>query len=50
MLLMVEKGIRGGVYLFINKVTLFIDMQKLIISTWMIMIKIKNLHIFNIEM
>ena len=38
MLLMVEKGIRGGY------VTLFIDMQKLITNTWKIMIKIKILN------
>ena len=31
-------------------VTLFIDMQKLIINTWNIMIKIKNRHTFNIGM
>ena len=37
-LLMIEKG----------DVTLFIDMQKLITIIWMIMIRIKNRHIFNI--
>ena len=31
-------------------ITLFIDMQKLITSTWKIMIKIKNRYIFNIGM
>ena len=42
MLVMVEKDIRGGIC------TLFINMQKLITNTWKIMIKIKNLYIFNI--
>ena len=41
-LFMVEKGIGGRI------VTLFIDMQKLIINAWNIMIKIKNCYIFNI--
>ena len=40
-LLIVEKGIRGGI-------TLFIDMQKLITNTWKAMRKMKNRHIFNI--
>ena len=43
MLLMAEKGIRGGIC-----VTLFINIQKLITNTWKIMIKIKNRHIFAI--
>ena len=43
MLLMVEKGIRG------EYVTLFIDMQELI-STWKVIIKIKNCHDFSIGM
>ena len=40
MLLMVEKGIKKMV----------IGMQKLIINTWKIMMKIKNCHIFHIGM
>ena len=44
MLIMVEKGSRGGI------VTLFIDTQKLITNTGKITIKIKNCHIFNIVM
>ena len=39
MLLIVEKGIGEGYF------TLLIDMQKLAISIWKIMIKIKNHHI-----
>ena len=42
MLLMVKKGIRGGKY------HQFIDMQKLIISISMIMMRIKNHFILNI--
>ena len=41
MLLMVEKGIL--------LIILFIDLQKLIKNTRKIMIKLKNRHIFNIE-
>ena len=41
MLLMVEKDIRGGI------LTLFINMQKLIINTWKNIIKIKNRYILN---
>ena len=44
MLLMVEKDIRGGI------LTLFIDMQKLIINTWKNIIHIKNCYILNIDM
>ena len=33
-----------------DTVTLFINIQKLITYTWKIMIKIQNLHIFNIGM
>ena len=33
-----------------NYVIILIDMQKLIINIWDIMIKVKNLHIFNIGM
>ena len=44
MLLIAEKGISRGI------ISLFIDMQKLITNTWKIMIKIKNYHIFNIEL
>ena len=45
MLLMVEKGIRGGTYH-----VQFIDMQKRIINTWKFMIKIVNHHILNTGM
>ena len=41
MLLTVEKG---------KYVTQFIDMQKVIINIWKTMLKIKNLHMLNIEM
>ena len=41
MLLMEEKGMRGQI---------IISMQKLITNTWKIMIKTKNLYIFNIGM
>ena len=44
MLLVVEKGIKGGL------VTLFMDIQKLITNTRKIVIKIKNGHIFNTAM
>ena len=44
MLIMVEKGIRGEMC---NE---FIDMQKLIINIWKIMIEIKNHHMQNIGM
>ena len=44
MLLMVKKDIRGGI------LTLFIDMQKLIINTWKNIINIKNCYILNIDM
>ena len=44
MLLMVEKDIRGGI------LTLFINMQKLIINTWKNIIKIKNRYILNNDM
>ena len=44
MLSIIEKGIKGGLY------TLLIDMQKLIINIWKILIKIKNLPILNIAM
>ena len=44
MLIMVEKGIRGGIC---NEL---IDMQKLIINIWKIMIEIKNHHMQNIVM
>ena len=44
MLLMVKKDIRGGKY------HQFIDMQKLIISISMIMMRIKNHFILNIGM
>ena len=44
MLLVVEKGIKGGL------VTLFMDIQKLITNTRKIVIKIKNRHIFNTAM
>ena len=47
MLLMLEKGIRGGIW---HSVYLFIDMQKLITNTWKIMIKIKNRHVLNTGM
>ena len=40
---MVEKSIRGRIFLFI-------DVQKLITNTWKIMIKIKDRHILNIGM
>ena len=43
MLLMVEKGIRGGICHTSH-------MQKLMINIWKIMIKIKNRHILKIEM
>ena len=43
MLLMVEKGIRGGICKSIN-----ICIQKPITNIWNIMIKIKNRHILNI--
>ena len=42
MLLMVEKGIRGGIQ--------FTNMQKLITNAWKIMMKIKNHHILIIGM
>ena len=41
---MVEKGIRGALW------TVFIDVQKLRINIWKIMITTKNHHIFNIRM
>ena len=44
MLIMVEKCIRGRICYF----TVFIDMQKLIISIWKIMIRITNRCILNI--
>ena len=44
MSLMVEKRIRG------EYVTLLIDMEKLIINIWKIVVKIKNRHILNIGM
>ena len=43
MLLIVEKCISGGI-------CHSIDIQKLITNAWKIMIKINNLHIFNIGM
>ena len=43
MLLMVEKGIRGGIWHSI-------DVQKLATNTWKTMKKIKNSHIFSIGM
>ena len=43
MLLMVEKGIRGGIWHSI-------DVQKLITNTWKTMKKIKNRHTFSIGM
>ena len=43
MLLMVEKGVRREIYYSI-------DRQKLITNTWTIMVKVKNCHVFNIEM
>ena len=42
MLLMVEKGIRGGI-------CHYMDMKKILTSTWKIMIKIKDRHFFSIE-
>ena len=45
MLLMVEKGARGGICIH-NK---NIDMQRLIINTQKVMIKIINRHVFNIR-
>ena len=44
MLLMVEKDIRGGI------LTLFINMQKLLINTWKNIINLKNRYILNIDM
>ena len=44
MLLMVEEGIEE------KYITLFIDMQKLIINTWKIIIANKNSHTLNIVM
>ena len=44
MLLMVEKGIRGGI------ITLLMNMLKLVINIRKITIKIKNYHILNIGM
>ena len=44
MLLVVEEGVRGGIYHSIYR------MQMLITNTLNIMIKIKNRHIFNIGM
>ena len=43
MLLMIEKGIRGGI------ITLLMNMLKLVINIRKITIKIKNYHILNIE-
>ena len=43
-LLMVEKGIRGGIYHVIHRC---VKANK---NTWKIIIKIKNSHILNIEM
>ena len=45
MLLMVEKGARGGICIY-NK---NIDIQQLIINTQKVMIKIINRHVFNIR-
>ena len=45
MLLMVEKGTRGGICIH-NK---NIDIQQLIINTQKVMIKIINRHVFNIR-
>ena len=45
MLLMVEKGARGGIFIH-NK---NIDIQQLIINTQKVMIKIINRHVFNIR-
>ena len=45
MLLMVEKGARGGIFIR-NK---NIDIQQLIINTQKVMIKIINRHVFNIR-
>ena len=45
MLLMVEKGARGGICIH-NK---NIDIQQLIINTQKVMIKIINRHVFNIR-
>ena len=45
MLLIVEKCIKGGIY-----VTLFINMKKLIENTWDIMIIIENENTSNIGM
>ena len=48
---MVEKGIRGEIlFRYVLQKEYSIDMQKLIINTLKIMIKIKNRHIFNIGM
>ena len=47
MLLIVEKGIRGGIYYYAH---MHIYMQNLITNTKKIMIKIKNRHILNIGM
>ena len=44
MLLMVEKGIRGGICHTIYNI------QKIIVNIWNNMIKIKNHHILNIGM
>ena len=44
MSLMVQKGIRGGIYHSIHRYA------KLITNTLKIMIKLKNCHIFNIGM
>ena len=50
LLLMAGKGIRGAICYSSNKEWgIFIYMQKLITNIWKIMIKIKNCHIFNIE-
>ena len=45
MLLMVEKGARGGICIHNNN----IDIQQLIINTQKVMIKIINRHVFNIR-
>ena len=48
---MVEKGIRGEIlFRYVLQEEYSIGMQKLIINTLKIMIKIKNRHIFNIGM